>query len=123
VRLASLILIDFLSMKVMKFGGTSVGRPERIKQVAALVTQQDEPVLVVLSALSGTTNALVEIGNLLSAGKKQQAAQVIDQLEKHYQAFIVELVSGKEAQEELSREQVESCLTPRIRFYGTGRTG
>jgi aspartate kinase len=100
VRLASLILIDFLSMKVMKFGGTSVGRPERMKQVAALVTQQDEPVLVVLSALSGTTNALVEIGNLLSAGKKQQAAQVIDQLEKHYQAFIVELVSGKEAQEE-----------------------
>jgi len=100
VRLASLILIDFLSMKVMKFGGTSVGRPERMKQVAALVTQQDVPVLVVLSALSGTTNALVEIGNLLSAGKKQQAAQVIDQLEKHYQAFIVELVSGKEAQEE-----------------------
>jgi len=100
VRLASLILIDFLSMKVMKFGGTSVGRPERMKQVAALVTQQDEPVLVVLSALSGTTNALVEIANLLSAGKKQQAAQVIDQLEKHYQAFIVELVSGKEAQEE-----------------------
>jgi aspartate kinase len=100
VRLASLILIDFLSMKVMKFGGTSVGRPERMKQVAALVTQQDEPVLVVLSALSGTTNALVEIGNLLSAGKKQEAAQVIDQLEKHYQAFIVELVSGKEAQEE-----------------------
>ena len=100
MRLASLILIDFLSMKVMKFGGTSVGRPERIKQVAALVTQQDEPVLVVLSALSGTTNALVEIGNLLSAGKKQEAAQVIDQLEKHYQAFIAELVSGKEAQEE-----------------------
>ena len=100
MRLASLILIDFLSMKVMKFGGTSVGRPERMKQVAALVTQQDEPVLVVLSALSGTTNALVEIGNLLSAGKKQEAAQVTDQLEKHYQAFIVELVSGKEAQEE-----------------------
>lgn len=100
MRLASLILIDFLSMKVMKFGGTSVGRPERMKQVAALVTQQDEPVLVVLSALSGTTNALVEIGNLLSAGKKQEAAQVIDQLEKHYQAFIAELVSGKEAQEE-----------------------
>lgn len=100
MRLASLILIDFLSMKVMKFGGTSVGRPERMKQVAALVTQQDEPVLVVLSALSGTTNALVEIGNLLSAGKKQEAAQVIDQLEKHYQAFIVELVSGKEVQEE-----------------------
>ena len=100
MRLASLILIDFLSMKVMKFGGTSVGRPERMKQVAALVTQQEEPVLVVLSALSGTTNALVEIGNLLSAGKKQEAAQVIDQLEKHYQAFIVEIVSGKEAQEE-----------------------
>ena len=70
-------------MKVMKFGGTSVGRPERMKQVATLVTQQEEPVLVVLSALAGTTNSLVEIGNFLAASKKQEAAQIIDQLEKH----------------------------------------
>ena len=49
-------------MKVMKFGGTSVGKPERMHQVASLITRDDEPKIVVLSALSGTTNALVEIG-------------------------------------------------------------
>ena len=61
-------------MKVMKFGGTSVGRPDRMQQVADLVTNQQEPVLVVLSALSGTTNALVEIGEQLSKGNKVEAA-------------------------------------------------
>jgi len=87
-------------MKVMKFGGTSVGRPERMKQVASLVTQQEVPVLVVLSALAGTTNSLVEIGNFLAAGKKQEAAQIIDQLEKHYQSFVAQLVVGNEASQE-----------------------
>ena len=90
-------------MKVMKFGGTSVGRPERMKQVATLVTQQEEPVLVVLSALAGTTNSLVEIGNFLAAGKKQEAAQIIDQLEKHYHSFVEQLVSGKEARQDASQ--------------------
>jgi len=90
-------------MKVMKFGGTSVGCPERMKQVALLVTQQEEPVLVVLSALAGTTNSLVEIGNFLTAGKKQDAAQVIDQLEKHYQSFVAQLVVGNEASQEAAQ--------------------
>ncbi|MEY4150280.1 MAG: hypothetical protein RL555_884 [Bacteroidota bacterium] len=90
-------------MKVMKFGGTSVGRPERMKQVAALVTQQEEPVLVVLSALAGTTNSLVEIGNFLAAGKKHDAAQVIDQLEEHYRSFVEQLVAGSEARLEASQ--------------------
>ena len=43
-------------MKVMKFGGTSVGSPQRMKEVTALVTKFNEPVFVVLSAMSGTTN-------------------------------------------------------------------
>ena len=47
-------------MKVMKFGGTSVGKPERMHQIVSLVTKETEPVIVVLSALSGTTNALVD---------------------------------------------------------------
>ena len=51
-------------MKVMKFGGTSVGKPQRMQEVAKLVTADDEPKIVVLSALSGTTNALVEISSL-----------------------------------------------------------
>ena len=47
-------------MKVMKFGGTSVGSPARMKEVTKLVTKSGEPVFVVLSAMSGTTNSLVE---------------------------------------------------------------
>ena len=47
-------------MKIMKFGGTSVGTPERIRSVAELVAGLDEPMVVVLSAMSGTTNSLVE---------------------------------------------------------------
>ncbi len=53
-------------MKVMKFGGTSVGKPERMYQVADLITRDNEPKIVVLSALSGTTNTLVGIGDFLS---------------------------------------------------------
>ena len=52
-------------MNVMKFGGTSVGSPERMKHVASLITNGKEPVFVVLSAMSGTTNALVEISDYL----------------------------------------------------------
>ena len=52
-------------MKVMKFGGTSVGTPQRMKEVTKLVTKSGEPVFVVLSAMSGTTNSLVEISDYL----------------------------------------------------------
>ena len=52
-------------MKVMKFGGTSVGSPERMKGVASLVTESGEPTFIVLSAMSGTTNSLVEISDYL----------------------------------------------------------
>ena len=80
-------------MKVMKFGGTSVGKPQRMHEVARLITSDDESKIVVLSALSGTTNALVEIGTLMAAGKRAEAKQKIDLLEEHYQAFIKELVT------------------------------
>ncbi len=79
-------------MKIMKFGGTSVGKPERMKQIVSLVSKQTEPVIVVLSALAGTTNALVEIGNHIANGDRNTAKQTIDTLEKHYQDFISELV-------------------------------
>jgi aspartate kinase len=79
-------------MKVMKFGGTSVGRPERMHHIAELVTSQQEPVIVVLSALSGTTNSLVEIGSLMSSGKKEEAREAIEKLENHYHQFIAQLV-------------------------------
>jgi aspartate kinase len=57
-------------MKIMKFGGTSVGKPERMFQVKDLITMDNEPKIVVLSALSGTTNALVAIGDAMAAGDK-----------------------------------------------------
>ena len=83
-------------MKVMKFGGTSVGKPERMHQIVSLVTKETEPVIVVLSALSGTTNALVSIGNYIAKGDRIGAKQAIDTLEAHYQAFIAELLKKPE---------------------------
>jgi len=82
-------------MKVMKFGGTSVGRPERMQHIASMVTKETEPVIVVLSALSGTTNALVEIGTFMANGDRVSAKQAIEKLEKHYQSFIKELLNDK----------------------------
>jgi aspartate kinase len=79
-------------MKVMKFGGTSVGKPQRMHDVASLITADNEPKIVVLSAVSGTTNALVEIGTFLSNGDKESAKSKIDQLEDQYKKFVIELV-------------------------------
>ena len=75
-------------MKVMKFGGTSVGSPERIKHVATLITESGEPTFVVLSAMSGTTNSLVEISEYLYKKNPESANEVINTLEKKYVAHI-----------------------------------
>ena len=65
-------------MKVMKFGGTSVGTPQRMKEVTNLVTKSGEPVFVVLSAMSGTTNSLVEISDYLYKKNSDGANEVIN---------------------------------------------
>ncbi len=92
-----LITIKTCKMKVMKFGGTSVGKPERMHHIAGLVSNETEPVIVVLSALSGTTNALVEIGEAIARGDRNGAKQSIDKLEAHYQAFVKDLVKKDES--------------------------
>lgn len=84
-------------MLVMKFGGTSVGKPERMKKIAELVQGVPGKKMVVLSALSGTTNALVTIGDHLMAGNLEKAEEEIAALESHYQAFVNELFSGEAA--------------------------
>ncbi|QHS60609.1 aspartate kinase [Chitinophaga agri] len=89
-------------MKILKFGGTSVGKPERMHAVASLVTADTAPKIVVLSALSGTTNALVEIGQSLSEGKKEQAKGQIDKLEAHYRTFCEDLVKQDETRAKAS---------------------
>ncbi len=76
----------------MKFGGTSVGKPERMHQVSQLITKDGEPTIVVLSALSGTTNALVEISKCLANGDREGAKQKINKLEEHYRSFVLDLV-------------------------------
>lgn len=81
----------------MKFGGTSVGKPERMHHIVSLVTKETEPAIVVLSALSGTTNALVEIGEHISKGDRNAAKQTIDKLEAHYQDFVSKLVQKPES--------------------------
>jgi len=78
-------------MQVVKFGGTSVGKPERMKKIANLVLNMPGKKIVVLSALSGTTNALVKIGDFLLADKHADARNEIATLEKHYLTFVKEL--------------------------------
>jgi len=78
-------------MKIMKFGGTSVGTPARIRSVAQLVTGTGEKVVVVLSAMSGTTNSLVEIAGLLGAGKPDDAHDKIRALELRYETVVTSL--------------------------------
>jgi aspartate kinase len=85
-------------MKIMKYGGTSVGKPERMHQVAQLITKDAEPKIVVLSALSGTTNSLVEISNHLAKSDREAAKQCINKLEAHYRSFVLSLASGADAQ-------------------------
>jgi aspartate kinase len=91
-------------MKVMKFGGTSVGKPERMHQVAQLITKDGEAKIVVLSALSGTTNTLVSIGDALSKGDKEGAKQIVDKLEVHYKQFILDLLKKEDTRAKANQQ-------------------
>ena len=77
-------------MKVLKFGGTSVGSAQRMKSVAGLIGDGSQKI-VVLSAMSGTTNTLVEISDYLYKKNPDGANEVINALERKYQQVICEL--------------------------------
>ena len=94
-------------MKVMKFGGTSVGNPQRMKEVTNLVTKSGEPVFVVLSAMAGTTNLLVEISDYLYKKNSDGANEVINRLEHDYNRHVEELYS-KEETKAATREFLQS---------------
>ncbi len=85
-----------MSIKVMKFGGTSVGTVSRMKEVASLVTASSEPTFVVLSAMSGTTNALIEIADYLYKKNPEGANEVINKLEDKYLQHVQDLYSTEE---------------------------
>jgi aspartate kinase len=104
-------------MKVFKFGGTSVGSPENMRSVMQIITEDGEPKIVVLSAMSGTTNSLVEISNKLYDADKSAATKLISDLKDKYIKVIEELYKTNEAKAEghkiidshfnLLQEQVE----------------
>lgn len=86
-------------MIVYKFGGTSVGMPERMHKVSDLITTDDKVKIVVLSAISGTTNTLVEIGELLLDRKQEEAKFKVKNLKKHYEEFIDGLYNTTEGKQ------------------------
>src|SRR5690554_7632461 len=81
-------------MKVIKFGGTSLATPERMKQVAEIVAKENA--IVVLSAISGTTNTLTEIAQLLYKKEHTEAKVIIQDLKVQYLAYIKGLLANKD---------------------------
>ncbi|WAC40006.1 aspartate kinase [Pedobacter sp. SL55] len=78
-------------MKILKFGGTSVGSPERMKKLLDIVNPAERQI-VVLSAMSGTTNSLVEISNALLKEDKKKGIELINTLKDKYDAVVAELL-------------------------------
>ncbi len=83
-------------MHVWKFGGTSVGKPERMHSIRNLVTGDSTRKIIVLSALSGTTNALLSIAESLKANQVDEAAEKVEHLKAHYDSFVRELYKTSE---------------------------
>ena len=90
-------------MKVMKFGGTSVGTPQRMKDVCKLINTPGETNFVVLSAMSGTTNSLVEISDYLYKKNPEGANTIINQLEQKYMRHCDELYATEEYREKTKK--------------------
>ena len=80
-------------MKVLKFGGTSVGSAQRMKDVAKLITDGEQKI-VVLSAMSGTTNTLVEISDYLYKKNPEGANEIINRLEAKYKQKTLDFVKS-----------------------------
>lgn len=101
-------------MKIMKFGGTSVGSPERMRNVAELATKSGEPVFLVLSAMSGTTNTLVEICNYLYKKNTDSANEKINELEKKYYEHVNNLYK-----EDKWKDDTRAFIKERFAFLRT----
>ncbi len=97
------------SFKVMKFGGTSQGTPERMKSILPLVADGGKNI-VVLSAVSGTTNQLVEVSNLFKQGSSIEALQRIAEMKDYYGSYARSLLSGNESIL-LADAHIQSCLS------------
>ncbi len=107
-------------MKVLKFGGTSVGSPENMRAVMDLVTDGEQKIIV-LSAMSGTTNSLVEISNFLYKKNKDDANIAIGNLESKYKQVVDELFASEENKEK-SLEIISGCFNT-IKAFTSGEFG
>src|SRR5690606_14367734 len=88
-------------MKVLKFGGTSVGSPERIEQLSPIIKSQTaDKHLVVLSAVAGTTTDLVTLANLYAKKEFESAQKHANQLHERYVKFVNELFKTTEGNTE-----------------------
>ena len=92
-------------MKILKFGGTSLGSPERMHAVRQLILRDNDPKIVVLSAVSGTTNTLVQIGTALKEEQPQEAEHRVDTLRDHYQSYADALLT-----QQATRQEAEAIL-------------
>jgi len=104
-------------MKVFKFGGTSVGSVENMRTVMNLIADGEQK-LIVLSAMSGTTNSLVEISDYLTKKNKESALGIISSLEKKYYNVVYDLYTTKEMKEQGKRVLEERFEL--IRSYTSG---
>ena len=104
-------------MKVLKFGGTSVGSPQQIRNVAALISDKGKNIIV-LSAMAGTTNTLVEIADYISKGNIPGAQETLNNLELKYRQVVDELFAGDEASRAKAWEAVTTA-TGTIRYSFT----
>lgn len=86
-------------MKVMKFGGASIGQPERMHHVAKLISRSEQPAIVVLSALSGTTSMLNEISHGLEHNERSSAKKGVEALKTFYNNFIETLLETDEGRQ------------------------
>ncbi|HZL10527.1 MAG TPA: aspartate kinase [Prolixibacteraceae bacterium] len=104
-------------MKVLKFGGTSVGSVKNMRAVMQLIADGNQKI-VVLSAMSGTTNSLVEIANYLKKKNKDSARQVISKLEQKYREVINDLYTTPEKKEK--GKSIVSGIFKTIKSFTSG---
>ena len=83
-------------MKVMKFGGRSLGSPERMREVVNIIAANEEPVIVVLSALAGTSQTLRDLIDALQHYRRSQAKSSLKKMETFYREFINGLLQTNE---------------------------
>ncbi len=81
-------------MVVNKFGGTSIGSPERMKRVANII-KENKPQIIVLSAIAGTTDSFLNLASLLYTGRKDQAIAEVSQLQTEYFCYVESLYTDE----------------------------